>query len=65
MTAENGGDLRRRRSLLPSVSVNTLKIAGTILITLYFFGAAVIQNGILHVNSYTPEQLNDRRPADR
>lgn len=64
MTAENGGDLRGRRSLFPSVSVNTLKIAGAILITLYFFGAAVIQNGILHVQNYTPEQLNEMLGSD-
>ena len=64
MTVENGGDLRGRRSLFPSISVNTLKIAGTILMTLYFFGAAVIQNGILHVHSYTPEQLNEMLGSD-
>ena len=51
-------------SLFPSISVNTLKIAGTILMTLYFFGAAVIQNGILHVHSYTPEQLNEMLGSD-
>ena len=64
MTVENGGDLRGRKSLLPSVSVNTLKIAGAVLMTLYFFGAAVIQNGILHVHSYTPEQLNEMLGSD-
>lgn len=63
MTSESGG-LRGRRSLLPSVSVNTLKIAGAILMTLYFFGTAVIQNGILHVNSYTPQELNDLLGSD-
>lgn len=64
MTLENEGGLRGGRSLLPGVSVNTLKIAGTILMTLYFFGAAVIQNGILHVHSYTPEQLNEMLGSD-
>lgn len=63
MTTENGG-LRGKSSLLPSVSVNTLKIAGTILMTLYFFSVAVIQNGILHVNSYSPEQLNELLAED-
>lgn len=64
MTWENGNDLRPRKSRFPSVTVNTLKIAGAILITLYFFGAAVIQNGILRVNSYTPDQLNDFLAGD-
>ena len=63
MTWENEGGVRRR-SRFPSVSVNTLKIAGTLLMTLYFFGAAVIQNGILRVNSYTPEQLNELLAGD-
>ena len=54
----------RRRSLFPSVSVNALKIAGAILMTLYFFSAAVIQNGILHVNNYTAQQLNELLGAD-
>lgn len=62
MTLENNGG--RRRSLLPNVSIHTLKIAGTILMTLYFFSAAVIQNGILQVNSYTPQQLNELLGAD-
>ena len=64
MTLENDGGLRQGRPRFPSVTVNTLKIAGAILITLYFFGAAVIQNGILHVNSYTPEQLNEFLAGD-
>ncbi len=64
MTFENGNDLRPQRSRFPSVTADTLKIAGAVLITLYFFGAAVIQNGILRVNSYTPEQLNDFLAGD-
>jgi len=63
MTAEDGG-LRRRRALFPSVTVNTLKIAGAILMTLYFFSVAVIQNGILQVYRYTPEQLNELLAGD-
>lgn len=59
MPAECENELRPRKSLLPKISVNTLKIAGAILLTLYFFSTAVIQNGILHVPSYTPQQLND------
>lgn len=65
MAAENESGMRGRRSLIPSVSVNTLKIAGAILLTLYFFSAAVIQNGILHVNSYdTSAQLNEMLAED-
>ncbi|MDE6281625.1 MAG: conjugal transfer protein TraX [Oscillospiraceae bacterium] len=64
MAAENESGMRGRRSLFPSVSVNTLKIASAILLTLYFFSAAVIQNGILHVNSYTPTQLNELLGGD-
>lgn len=61
---ENGNTLERRRSWMPRVSVNTLKIAGAILMTLYFFGAAVIQNGILHVQRYTPEELSQLLAGD-
>ena len=59
---ENG--LGRRKSLLPKISDNTLKLAGAILMTLYFFSVTVIQNGVLHVNDYTPAQLNDLLAAD-
>ena len=61
---ENGNTLERRRFWLPRVSVNTLKIAGAILMTLYFFGAAVIHNGILHVQRYTPEELSGLLAGD-
>ena len=61
---ENGNDLNRRRSLFPKISDNTLKIAGAILMTLYFFSVAVLQNGVLHVNDYTPAQLNDLLAGD-
>ncbi len=64
MAVENESGMRGKKSLFPSVTVNTLKIAGAILLTLYFFSAAVIQNGILHVNSYTPAQLNELLGAD-
>ena len=59
MPMEYDNALRQRKSLLPKITVNTLKIAGAILLTLYFFSTAVIQNGVLHVPSYTPQQLND------
>lgn len=61
---ENDNILERKRSWMPRVSVNTLKIAGAILMTLYFFGAAVIQNGILHVQRYTPEELSQLLAGD-
>ena len=64
MSAEYDNGLRERKSLFPKISINTLKIAGAILLTLYFFSAAVIQNGILHVNSYTPQQLNELLGGD-
>lgn len=62
MGNENG--LEQRRPWSFRVSVNTLKIAGALLITLYFFSVAVIQNGILHVNSYTPVELNELLAGD-
>ena len=37
MEEENDSGLRGRRSLFPKISDNTLKIAGAILLTLYFF----------------------------
>lgn len=64
MAVENESGVGRRKSLLPSFSVNALKIAGAILLTLYFFSAAVLQNGVLHVNSYTPAQLNELLAGD-
>ena len=64
MAEEYENDLDKRRSLLPKISDNTLKLIGAILMTLYFFSAAVIQNGVLRVNDYTPAQLNDLLAAD-
>lgn len=60
MATERGRTLRNRMALWspPQISVNGLKLAGTVLMTLYFFSAAVVQNGILHVSEYTSEQLN-------
>ena len=64
MPMECDNALRQRKSVFPKITTNTLKIAGTILLTLYFFSTAVIQNGILHVPSYTPQQLNDLLGGD-
>ena len=64
MAEEYENSLGRRRSLLPKISDSTLKLVGAVLMTLYFFSVAVIQNGILHVNDYTPAQLNDLLAAD-
>lgn len=64
MAAENENSLQGKKSLFPSISVNGLKIAGALLMTLYFFSAAVIQNGILHVSSYTAAELNELLGGD-
>ena len=64
MAEEYENDLGSRRSLLPKISDNTLKLIGAILMTLYFFSVAVLQNGFLRVNDYTPAQLNDLLAAD-
>ena len=64
MAEERENDLGGRKSLLPKISDNTLKLIGAILMTLYFFSVAVIQNGVLRVNDYTPAQLNDLLAAD-
>lgn len=42
----------------PQISVNGLKILGTVLLGLYFFSATVVQNGILSVSQYSTDQLN-------
>lgn len=60
MANEQGRTLRDRMAYWtpPQISVNALKLAGTILMVLYFFGVAVVQNGILQVSGYTAEELN-------
>lgn len=64
MSAEQENGLRRKRALFPGVTVNTLKIAGALMLTLYFFSVSVIQNGILNVNSYTPAELSELLASD-
>lgn len=66
MANERGRTLRDRMALWspPQISVNGLKLAGTVLMALYFFSAAVVQNGILHVSEYTSEQLNQLLASD-
>jgi len=63
---ERGRTLRNQMGLwsMPQISVNTLKLIGTVLTVLYFFSASVVQNGILRVSDYTAEQLNDLLAAD-
>lgn len=60
MAIEQGRTLRDRMAVWspPQPSVNALKLTGTALMTLYFFSAAVVQNGVLHVSQYTAEQLD-------
>ncbi len=50
--------IRRTPATIPAVSADWLKIAGLILMAVYFFGLTVIQNGILGASQYTSEQLN-------
>ena len=66
MANERGRTLRDRMAVWspPQISVNSLKLAGTILTALYFFSAAVVQNGILHVSDYTSEQLDQLLAGD-
>lgn len=61
MTNERGRTLRNRMAYWspPQISVNALKLVGAVLMVLYFFSAAVVQNGILHVSEYNSEQLNE------
>lgn len=58
--------LRSRMALWspPQISVNGLKLAGTVLMALYFFSVAVVQNGVLHMSDYTSEQLNELLAGD-
>ena len=64
MAEEYENMLGRRRSLLPKISDSTLKLVGAVLMTLYFFSVAVIQNGVLRVNDYTSAQLNELLASD-
>lgn len=66
MANESGRTLRSRMAYWspPQISVNGLKLMGTILMTLYFFSVTVVQNGILHVSEYTSEQLNQLLAGD-
>lgn len=60
MANEPGRTLRNRMAYWtpPQISVNGLKLAGTVLMALYFFSVAVVQNGVLQVSGYTAEELN-------
>lgn len=62
----NNRTLRHRMALWspPQISINTLKIIGAVLTALYFFSAAVVQNGMLRVASFTPEELNALLASD-
>lgn len=66
MANERGRTLRNRMACWtpPQISVNALKLTGTILMALYFFSAAVVQNGVLHVADYTSEQLDQLLASD-
>lgn len=66
MTNERGQTLQNRMAYWspPQISVNALKLVGAILMVLYFFSAAVVQNGILYVSEYNSEQLNQLLASD-
>lgn len=67
MANERGPTLRNRTAFWspPQISVNALKILGAILTALYFFSAAVVQNGMLHVSSLTTDELNALLASDK
>lgn len=51
--------LRSRQTFtLPTISANGLKLLATALMAVYFFSAAVVQNGVLHMSQYTSEELD-------
>lgn len=60
MANERGRTLRDRMAVWspPQISVNGLKLLGTILMVLYWFSAVVVQNGVLQVSGYTTEELD-------
>lgn len=60
MANERGRTLRDRMAYWtpPQISVNALKLTGTVLMALYFFSVTVVQNGVLQVSGYTAEELN-------
>lgn len=66
MALNRSPTLRNRMAVWspPQISVNALKIAGMIFMTLYFFSVTVIQRGLLPIANYTPEQLNELLSAD-
>lgn len=66
MALNQGPTLRSRMALwsAPQISVNALKIAGIVLMTMYFFSLTVVQRGLLPIADYTAEELNELLSAD-
>lgn len=66
MAIDRGPTLwRRETERTPlQLSVNALKVIGAVLMVLYFFGACVVNNGILHISSHTLEEINELMLAD-
>ena len=66
MALNQGPTLRSRMALwsAPQISVNALKIAGMVLMTMYFFSLTVVQRGLLPIADYTAEELNELLSAD-
>jgi len=48
----------------PQPSVNALKVTGAVLMALYYFGAAVVNRGILDLSRYTAQELDRLLASD-
>lgn len=57
---------RRRRIpiTIPVVSANWMKNAGIILMTIYFFGLAIVQNGLLRAQQYSSAEFSELVAGD-
>lgn len=53
-------NVRRRVHLtIPVCSANFMKMLGTLLLSIYFFGQSVLQNGVLNSTQMTAQELNE------
>lgn len=66
MANGQGRSLRDRMAVWspPQPSVNALKVMGAVLMTLYFFGATVVNRGILDISRYTAQELDQLLASD-
>jgi len=60
MANANGRTLRDRMAVWspPQPSVNALKVMGAVLMALYYFGATVVNRGILNLAQYSAQELD-------